>query len=131
MDTNPYIFQHYDISHFSLFVNGKEYPKEGLSRGMDKEKNSVMGYRTLFEGPGIHHSNSGHQITYDMFINGHFMFLFDLTLDQGDSEAHTSHLEQGNIRLELKIAKPLLEAITCLLYLEYDSTDLINLATVY
>ena len=52
-----------------------------------------------------------------MFANGFFMLLFDLTPDQGASEAHTSHPEQGNIRVELKFAKPLPEAITCLLYL--------------
>ena len=119
IDTNPYKFHHYDISDFSLFVNGKQCTNEGLSLGMDHEKTSVMGYRTLFEGSGIHHSNAGHQITHDMFINGYFMLLFDLTPDQGASEAHTSHPEQGNIRVELKFAKPIPEAITCLLYLEF------------
>jgi len=63
-----------------------------------------------------------------MFVNGYFMLLFDLTSDQGASEAHTSHPEQGNIRVELKFAKPLPEAITCLLYLEFDKTVLINSA---
>jgi len=38
MDTNPYKFQNYDISDFSLFVKGKQYPNEGLSLGMDHEK---------------------------------------------------------------------------------------------
>jgi len=126
IDTNHYKFRHYDISDFSLFVNGKQYPNEGLSLGMDHEKTSVMGYRTLFEGSGIHHSNAGHQITHHMFVNVYFMLLFDLTPDQGTSEAHTSHPEQGNFRVELKFANPLPEAITCLLYLEFDNTVLIN-----
>jgi hypothetical protein len=30
MDSNPYKFRHYDINYFSLFVNGKQYPNEGL-----------------------------------------------------------------------------------------------------
>jgi len=128
MDTNPFKFQHYDISDFSLFVNGKQYPNDGLSLGMDNEKTSVMGYRKFFEGSGIHHSNAGHRITHDMFVNGYFMLLFDLTHNQDTSEAHTSHHEQGNIRVELKFAKPLPEAITCLLYLEFDNSVLINLA---
>jgi len=81
MVTNPYKFQHYDISDFSLFVNGKQYPNEALSLGMDHEKTSVMGYRTLFEGSGIQYSNAGHKITHDMFVNGYFMLLFDLTPD--------------------------------------------------
>ena len=48
VDTKLYKFQHYNISNFSLFVNGQQYPNEGLSLGMDHEKISVMGYRTLF-----------------------------------------------------------------------------------
>jgi len=123
VDTNPYKFQHYSISDFLLFVKGKQYPIEGLSVGMDHEKTSVMIYRTLFEVPGIHHSNAGHQITHDMFVNGYFMLLFDFTPEQGASETHTSHPEQDDITVELKIAKPLPEAITYL-YLEFDNTVL-------
>jgi len=63
-----------------------------------------------------------------MFVNSYFMLLFDLTPDQGASEAHTSHPEQDNIRVEFKSAKPLPEAITCLLYLEFDNSVRINLA---
>ena len=96
-------------------MNDKQYHNEGLSLGMDHEKTSVMGYRTLFEASVICHSNAGHQITYDMFVNGYFMLLFDLTPYQGASDAHTSHPEQGNIRVAMKFAKPLPEAITCLL----------------
>ena len=120
--TNPYNFRHYDLSSFALNVNGKQIPTEGLSLGMDHEKTSVMGYRTLFEGSGIHHSNSGLQITHDMYIKGFFMLLFDLTPDRGASEGHTLHPDNGNIRVELKFAKPLPEAITCIFYLEYDNS---------
>jgi hypothetical protein len=59
LDSNPYKFRHYDIRDFSLIVNGKQVPSDGLSLGMNHEKTSVMGYRTLIEASGIHHSNSG------------------------------------------------------------------------
>jgi len=95
--TNHYHFRHYDLSFFALNVNGKQVPTEGLSLGMDHEKTSFMGYRTLFEVSGIHHSNSGHQITHDMYINGYFMLLFDLTPDRAASESHTSHPDNNNI----------------------------------
>ena len=95
---------------------------------MDHEKTFVMGYRTLFEGSGIHHSNTGLQITHDMYINGFFMLLFHLAPDHAASEAHTSLSEIGNTRIDLKFSRPLPDAFTCLLYLEYDSTVLINLS---
>jgi len=95
---------------------------------MDNEKTSVMGYRTLFEWSGMHHSKAGHQITHDMFVNVYFMIFFVLTPDRAASEGHTFHREQRNICVELKFAKPLSETFTCLLYREFDNSVLINLA---
>ena len=84
VDTNPYKFRHYYISECSLYVNGWRVPSEGLSLDMDHEKSSVMGYKSLFEGSGIHYSNTGIQITYDMYINVYFILPFDLTPDRCD-----------------------------------------------
>jgi hypothetical protein len=72
---------------------------------MGHEKISVMGYRTLFEGSGIHHSNTVLQITPALYINGYFMLVFDLTPDLAASEGHASDSVHGNIRLDLKFAK--------------------------
>jgi len=120
--TNPYLFSHYDLNSFALNVNGKQIPTEVLSLGMDHEKTSVIVYRTLFEDSGIDHSNSGLQITRDTFINGYYVLLFDLTLGRATSEGHTSHHDNGNIRVELKFSKPLPEPIMCIFYLEYDNS---------
>jgi len=54
------------------------------------------------------------------------MLLFDITPDRGASEGHKSHPENGNIRIDLKFNKPLHEAITWLLYLEFDYSFLID-----
>jgi len=89
---------------------------------MDHCKASVMGYRTLFEGSGIHHSNSGLQITHDIYINGYFMLFFDLTTDRAASEGHTSHPDNGIIRLDLKFIMPLPETITCIFDVQYDNS---------
>ena len=103
-------------------MNGKQYPNEHLCLGMDHEKTSVMGYRTLVEASSMHHWNTGLQITHDMYINGSFMLLFELTPDRGVSKRHTSDPENGTIRIELKFNKPLPEAITCLFYPECDNS---------
>ena len=101
-------------------------PIEDLSLDMDHEKSSVMCYRTLFEVSGIHRSNTGLQITHDMYINVSFMLLLYLNPERVASEAYTSLLENGNIRIEMQFRQPLPEAIICLLYRECDSTFLIN-----
>jgi len=99
-------------------VNGIQFPNEGETLGMDHENSSFMGYRTLFEASGIHHSKKRLKITH-MYINDLFMLLYDITPDRGESEGHMSHPENGSIRLELKFNKLLPEAITCPLYLQF------------
>ena len=54
--SNPYNLRHYDLTNFTMFVNGRQIPSESLSLNMDHEKTSLRGYATLFEGTGIHHS---------------------------------------------------------------------------
>jgi len=111
-----------------MYVNGRQIPSEILSLNMGHEKTSVKGYDTVFEGIGIHHSNSGLQITHDMYINGFFMIVYDLTPDLAASEGHALPTTNGDIRIELKFAKALPEANTCLLYLEYENSVRIDLA---
>ena len=84
-----------------MFVTGKQVPNEGLSIDMSHENTSVMGYRTLFDGSGINKSNAGLQVTHDLYINGFYMLLFDLTPDHRVSDGHTSHMDNCNIRIEL------------------------------
>jgi len=65
-----------------------------------------------------------------MYINGYFVFLCDLTPDLAASEGYTSPVEGGNIRIELTFKEALKEAVTCLLYLEYNSVGIDSLRTL-
>jgi hypothetical protein len=78
-NSNPYNFRHYDLTSFTMYVNGRQIPSDSLSLDMSREKTSVRGYSTLFEGTVIHHSNSGLQITHNMYINGFFVIVYDLS----------------------------------------------------
>jgi len=126
INTNPYKFQHFGLRTFVIYVNGRQIPTESLAIDPGHEKRTVMAYKTLFEGSGIHHSNSGIQITHDMYISGYFMLLFDLTPDLAASEGHTLPVEGGNIRIELTFKEVLKEAVTCLLYTKYDNSVLVD-----
>jgi hypothetical protein len=122
IDTNPFRFQHFGLRTFVMYVNGRQVPSKSLTKDPSHEKTTVIGYKTLFQGSGIHHSKSGLQITHDMDISGYVMLLFDRTPFMATSEGHTSPVEGGNIRIELTFKEALKEAITCLLYLEYDNS---------
>jgi hypothetical protein len=48
--TNPYKSRHY-ISEFSLYVNGKRVPNEGLTLDMDHEKRLLWAIGHSLKGP--------------------------------------------------------------------------------
>jgi len=60
-------------------------------------------------------------MAHDMYINGYFMLIFNVTTDRGASEGNKCHPENFNIRIELKFNKELPVPITYLLYLEFDN----------
>jgi len=87
MDSNPYNVRLDDLENFAMHVNGRQILPEGVNLLMGHENTAVMGYRTLFEGSGIHHSNSGVQINPDKYINGFFMLVLDLAPDLAPQKA--------------------------------------------
>lgn len=126
VDSNPYDLHHFTLNSFTMYVNGQQIPSEGLNISTDHQKTTTLAYDTLFKGSGIHHSNGGMQITHDMYINGFFTLMYDLTPDVSASHGHRSLPSNGTIRIEAKYDKPLPHAITCLLYAEYDNSIEIN-----
>jgi hypothetical protein len=121
-NTNPYHFRHFGLNHFVMYVNGRQVHSEGLPHHTSNTKTSRMVYQTLFRGLGIHHGNAFHLISPYKFINGPFMFVFNLPPDGCPSNGHTSLPDNGNIGMELKFDGTLAEAMTFLLYLQYDAS---------
>ena len=81
-----------------------------------------MAYQTLLTVLGIHHVNTGIKITPDLLMKGSFMLVFDLTHDGCTSERHTSFLENGSIRIQLKFFGAIAEAVTTLLKQEFGAS---------
>ena len=121
-DKNPYLFRHFGLNAFVMYVNGRQVPFEGLSLNTADTKTCTMAYQTLFSGLGIHEGNKGIQITLTQFTKGSFMLIFDLTPDGCASDGHTSLPDTGNIRIELKFDEALAEAVTILLYQKFDTS---------
>lgn len=86
-----------------------------------------MAYKTLFSGLGIHHCNTGMQVTPVLFMKELFMLLVDLKLNCCVSSGHSSPSENCKIRIELKFDKPVAEVGTILNYQEFESSVQIEL----
>ena len=119
---NPYNFQHFNLQRFNLVVNGVQFPAQPIEFNYNNGGIlSTRGYQTLFKGTGIHHFDKGHQITKELFDSGYFLLAFDLTPDHNNNSNCGNLINQGTIRIEGRFGKPILEAITCLVYCEFDS----------
>jgi hypothetical protein len=82
----------------------------------------TMAYQTLFSGLGIHHRNQGTQITPTQFMKGSLMLVIDITHDNCASDGHTSLPDNGSILIEFKFDESLAEAVTNLLYQEFNAS---------
>ena len=69
-DINPHIFSHFGLNYFEMYVNGRQVHSEGLSLNTADVNTCTMAYQTLFRGLGIHHGNTGIQITPTQFMKG-------------------------------------------------------------
>lgn len=130
---NPFNFKHNKISSFALYVNGVQIPNEPIETNfVDGSEVCARAYSTLFEATGILHTSQSNLITKEMFSNGYFMLAFDLTPDMsgnssssswlGSSTTSSSMMNQGNIRLEARFSSTLSKTITCLAFMEFDTT---------
>lgn len=120
---NPYNFKHFDISQFVLNVNGVQIPNSAIETSFSEENSCyTRAYSTLFSGTGIYHNDKGHQITKSMFSNGFFMLAFDLTPDASGNEVCQGLLNQGTVRIEARLSKPLPSTLTAIVYGEFDAS---------
>ena len=122
VDTNPYLYRHFGLNCIVMYTNGRQVPSKALSLNTADTKTCAMAYQTLVRGLGIQHGNTGIHITPPHFKKGSFMVIFDLTPDGCASDGHTSLPNNGNHHIELKCDEAHSEAVTILLYREFDSS---------
>lgn len=118
---NPFDFDNYSISTFSLFIDGMQIPSKALTPSFNNSSYTMM-YHTLFSGTGIHFSNDGNGISKDRYPKGYCLMAFDLTPDlSASSTSHWNLVKHGSVRMEVRFANALSETINCVIYAEFDN----------
>lgn len=121
-DKDPFNFKHNSINSFALYLNGTPIPNESISTDFNSGMQYARAYSSIFTTLGLIHTSQGNLITKDDFKNGSFIIACDLTPDLSGMDSSSSLLNQGNIRIEARFDKALERTVTCLVFLEYDST---------
>lgn len=121
---NPFNFQHFDISQFSVRKNGQEIPFEPLFFNFSDGKNrqTVLGYFNMMQSLGFLNRNKSNGIDpHSMYASGYTLYSVNLTSDMTNTGSHFNLQQTGNLQLILKLRQSTTKAVTILTYLEFDS----------
>jgi hypothetical protein len=120
-ETDPFTFEHFNISHISLSVNGRQIPTRALEPNFE-QKECRRAYHQLLEtvlGPCQDERSIGISLN-DYISGGKTLFGFTLVSDGGGSSS-VAPRRSGNINLRLRFNKPLTDNITVLMYAEFQN----------
>ncbi len=116
---SPFNFQHFNASSIVLRKNGVALPFQELEMNYE-DGCFLQGYTCLLEGTNNLFRDDSLDISpFQDFANGYAVYAFDLTADHSGG-CNYQLVRQGNIGLEIKLAKPQATGITIVCYLEYD-----------
>lgn len=115
---NPFNFKHFNISYVHLTKDRANIPFPPFEPNFARN-NVLQEYLSLFQSNGVLGRNTVLPISYDEFKTGYTNFQWNLT-DDGKGSNSTAD-PRGNLKIEIKFAEALPEAINVLLYGIMDS----------
>lgn len=82
----------------------------------------MSAYHTLFNGTGVHFSNTGNCVGRDQFSDGYCLMAFNLTPVLSASEtAYWNLVRNVNVHLEIGFDARLTETLNCLVYAKFEN----------
>jgi hypothetical protein len=122
-DLNPYYFFHYGIRHIACYLDGNQYPLRPYSPDFNKKK-YIREYFGLFEAANQTGNKVDIGITREEYGDGFTLFGFNFAPDLAEGctrSGYVSPLRYGTLRIEVKFSQALKEAITAVVFCDYDS----------
>jgi hypothetical protein len=117
-DTNPWLFQPFDVSYVGFLINGSPYPTCTLQPDFASGK-CVREYRHFLDNVGITHENESNCIGLDRYKKNSALFAYDFSGDLCNG-FHKHPTESGFVDIELHFRTALAQNITVVLYATYD-----------
>ncbi|KAF4530049.1 hypothetical protein B566_EDAN018291, partial [Ephemera danica] len=119
---NPFSFQHFSLSSFSLVKDGRQIPSRPIECDFDENKHYTQAFQTLLSGTGLNFMNEDVGLNVSDFPHGNMLLVFDLTPDLSAScMSHWQIRENGSLGIELRFAKELESTINLVVYGEFDN----------
>lgn len=119
---NPYNFQHYNVRHLDLRIDGMSKPILPLTPNF-ASKMCTREYMSLLESMSILGKDACLPFSYDDFLNGYTFFSWNLAADESFKPDPSRH---ANIRLDLKFGEATKTTISVLLFCMFDSNIILD-----
>lgn len=115
--SNPFNFQHFDVSNVHLRINNKSVPAERYSPDYTK-KNYAREYKSMLNNLGVV-NDVGSIITYKGFMGGYCFYAFDLSPDKCNG-FHQHAPIAGKIDVRIELGKANTKGITVMVISTHD-----------
>lgn len=119
---NPYNFQHYNLSNLVVYMGGEQYPNKGFNPDFNNNLYAKE-YYALYEGIDMVDCDPTFKINRGNFKNGNAFFVVNFAPDLTNGPGligHVNKLSYGTLRIALRFGTALPEAITVLVFCEFD-----------
>lgn len=117
---NPFKFEHFKLNFLAAYVDSQQVPSQPLTPDFEAGL-YLESYYSLFTGTGIHFGDTGNAISRLEYPAGYTLFAFDFTPCLTASQDGWDLQKQATIRLDLRFAAALPEAVNVIVLSEFDS----------
>ena len=123
--TNPFQFQHYNLSKLDVSCNGHSIHNRPFEPDFEHDL-YLKSYMSLYQATAALGLNKSFDIAKEDYPHGYCMWGYDLTADQGSEGGQLHPIKTGNLRIELQFARALAAVVNVLVFAEYDNQIEIN-----
>ncbi len=119
LDENPFRFQHFDCNFVGLYKDGISLPMKEFTPNFENGE-CVREYVSLMQNLNMFGKNNTNSISFREYqSDGYTFFAYNLAADLAFSSQQPQQV--GNIRLDIRFAKPLPCAINIILFGLFDN----------
>ncbi|XP_061190341.1 uncharacterized protein F54H12.2-like [Saccostrea echinata] len=115
--TNPFNFEHFNLSEIVVTVNGEPIPVRPLKFDYGDNRNYVTALCNLYQSSEKWYKDEGLIIDRDQFSKGYAIYAFDL-VPNDLGEGYINLVHQGNVGVYARFATATTETICALAYCE-------------
>lgn len=123
--SNPFVFKHFDLNYFNVFINGDPVHPKAIQPKWD-DGSCLKQYSWMLDNIGLH-QNASNAITFEAFKSNSVFFPYDLSADL--CNAYIQHgISNGTIDVSLAFKEPLPSNVMLIFYATFDEAIVIDKA---